>query len=550
VSEDELYDDDLIEQLNSLPVPDEDSAWGDMEKLLDKERDKTLVAPPARNARVWIAVSAAVVLIAILWLFVLPKRTEDQPKNNVTEENKDGRGNRKDTNSNSTAAAGNAPQSTDSLHIAGIGDTSSNASASNNKVQTEQPGAGKQEDKNNGALKVGNNTRINRNAKSGNNNQPAQNQPATSRGEISQKGGNTGRQPVIVNDNSKKGSGNKNNSLATGKPAGNKPHAPKKNDNIVQQENKHKENNAADKIINNPNTANAVVPAKPSADKQLPPKTDQGNKIAQAPGAPTVNGIRMADSINARIDSNKKNNIVAADTPKAGPAKPVVSNSTKFHVSLGMSEQQAVRLDCHCAYPENIYSDAPEVKDYIPSVYVRLYPSNKIFIQAEAKFALPQYVEEQLYKANVQTQPLNITTTSYVLKKVYYTQLPISVNYNILPNWSAGLGVAYNIFSQGVSQVDVRKKIFGSGTDSLISSNIIKGRNDSAFSGILKNNFQAFIESEYRLQHFSFGARYALGLQPYISYVDPFTHKLAEKKNQSLQFFIRFELWDSNRKKK
>jgi hypothetical protein len=229
--------------------------------------------------------------------------------------------------------------------------------------------------------------------------------------------------------------------------------------------------------------------------------------------------------------------------------KPKDGSKEKFHIAVGIADQQSVRLACDCIYPNDAYTKTSLVRDYIPSIYVRLYAKRKWFAQVEFKYAAPQYIQEQLYKNIEQNNPLNHLVTSYVLKKVYYNQVPISFNYFIRRNLSIGLGIIYNNFYGGVTQIDLNKKLFASLNDSLVSSKIVTSQSDSNFITIAKNSFQGLLQGQYQWRNFSFGARYAIGLQPYIKYNDPVTNKLSEKKSNALNIFISYTLWDSKKGK-
>ncbi|HTC01032.1 MAG TPA: hypothetical protein VK705_10145, partial [Ferruginibacter sp.] len=265
-----------------------------------------------------------------------------------------------------------------------------------------------------------------------------------------------------------------------------------------------------------------------------------------------------------------KHHIIKKDTSTIKPlvlttkdssttAKKKDNNKKQLRISAGIAEQQAIRLNCDCVYPNDAYTTSSLVTDYIPSVYIRIQPSKKWFVQAELKYKAPQYIQEQLYRESVQDLPFDYTTTTYVIKKVYYNQVPLSFDYYIIPHLSIGVGVIYNNYAGQVSQQDIRKKLYGTTADSVISSRIISDRNDSNFITFTKNSFQGLIEGQYDWRRFSIGARYAIGLQPYLKYntdqinngISPApSNNVVEKKNDALTIFIRYELWDSRGKKK
>ena len=122
---------------------------------------------------------------------------------------------------------------------------------------------------------------------------------------------------------------------------------------------------------------------------------------------------------------------------------------------------------------------------------------------------------------------LSTTTTSLTLKKSFYHQAPLTFNYYIRPNWSAGAGLIWNKFYGAVADREVIKQN-GQQVDTL-SKGIIFFKSDST-SSFSKSYFQALIETEYKWKRFYFGARYTFGLQPYIKFSLPAGGEQKEKK--------------------
>jgi len=229
------------------------------------------------------------------------------------------------------------------------------------------------------------------------------------------------------------------------------------------------------------------------------------------------------------------------------PGKKKNSNERKkFNLAAGISIQQLVRLHDNLVYPSD-GNNISSIADYIPSVYIRLYNRKKWFIQSEFKYAAPQDIQEFIYKVNVQDQPFKDIVTSYTLKQVRFHQISAGFHYFVLPNLSIGSGVIYNIFSSADIQEDVHQMQYESNS-LLVGSVNMTNKNDSNFSGHIKNNFQWLLETQYKWKQFSLGLRYAVGLQPYINYVDPFSGYAAQKNNNTLNVFLRYEFWRSVKK--
>jgi hypothetical protein len=229
----------------------------------------------------------------------------------------------------------------------------------------------------------------------------------------------------------------------------------------------------------------------------------------------------------------------AKDSSATAKKKDEKNKKKKAYFAAGLGEQQNINLNCNCVYHTSTNTDAGSIKDFLPAPYLRFYSVKKWFLQAAFKYATPQHIGDFMYRSSMS----GLIDTSYVLRDVYYHQIPISFNYTVLPNWSVGAGVVYNIYSSEIRQEDISKKIYGS-PDSIISSTIIKDKKDSN-SLSLSNYFQAMLETEYQWKHFSIGMNYTVALEPFAKYSDPRSGSSATKSNNSLNVFIRYELWRS-----
>jgi hypothetical protein len=261
------------------------------------------------------------------------------------------------------------------------------------------------------------------------------------------------------------------------------------------------------------------------------------NKYAMQP---TVDTPAVIDSI------KHKDSVIVKSLPKTAndssatvKKKDQKDKKLKAYFAAGLAAQQSVNVNCNCSYPTSTNTNAGTVTDFLPAAYLRFYSTKKWFLQAAFKYATPQHIGDFMYKSELS----GLVDTSYVLRDVYYHQVPLSFNYTILPNWSIGVGVVYNIYSSELRQEDISKKNYGL-PDSLISSTVIKDKKDSNFL-TLSNYFQALFETNYEWKHFSIGISYTMALQSFAEYADPFSGLPASKRNNSLNIFIRYELWRS-----
>ena len=79
------YEKELAQELKKLPLPNEDAAWDDMSKLLDKDNDRGGI-PPNRGNIVWGSLIGALLIGALLF-FVYKRSTDTRLVNNQTTSN-------------------------------------------------------------------------------------------------------------------------------------------------------------------------------------------------------------------------------------------------------------------------------------------------------------------------------------------------------------------------------------------------------------------------------------------------------------------------------
>lgn len=289
--------------------------------------------------------------------------------------------------------------------------------------------------------------------------------------------------------------------------------------------------------------------------------------------------LKATSNSNAEIESTVDKNINDADRHQPNILKPVTANATAkkivrvdslkknkpdtiakkeqtendsvhqryFYLGAGLTLHQLIPIAGQKSNPYNSLGRKNSLRDYLPSVYLRLYNNKKWFIQSEFRYGAPQYTKDIEFdlKKTIDSSGIFVTSESKKIKKTFYHQLPVSFNYFILPALSAGAGITFNKFSSAVVQQNVNILNTIRQTDSLVSSDLVTQK--KADSNFVKTYMQALFEMQYQWKRFSAGGRYSFGLQPYLEFTLPGGIQRKEK-NSSLQIFIRYELWQSRRK--
>jgi hypothetical protein len=223
------------------------------------------------------------------------------------------------------------------------------------------------------------------------------------------------------------------------------------------------------------------------------------------------------------------------------PKKDTVSKKLSFSAGIGL--QQQLPVGGQQFVPYNSQGRKGTLGDYIPSVYLRMAREGKWFLQSAFRYGAPQYNRETVFRQQVVNDtgqaPRFRLTTSSILKKTYYHQLPLTFNYVVLPNWSVGAGIQLNKFSSAIYEEQVLYHDNTTQQDTMKNKTIRTLKRDTAFK---KLYFQGVFETQYQRKRFSFGARYTFGLQSYLRFTLP-GGNLQEEKNSALQAFLRYRLW-------
>lgn len=507
------YEERLSEQLNDLPLPDENLAWGDMRRRLDKDDDDRgffLFRLP--GCVLWGLM--LLLVIAVGWWVIRPEKwftgkTADEKITSVPAQKEPG-----DTRNNPVLLADTSQRSKGKSENEKkeevVTDKQPLVSGSGNKKVPDQKSKDKSQNEKMEAVVTGTEPSAFRTSNKKTAGQRSKVKSQKEKIDVAV----TGAELSIRKTNNKKAAGVKSKNEKSQK---------EKTGIVVRDQ--------GPPVLKTTNDTTGVVRKKditivPASDTVAKPSIDSTTKPVTPASA-----------------DNKSTETVKANQPKKDSAK-----KENISFSIGMAMQQQLPVNGQKMVPYNSLGRKGTLRDYIPSVYFRIHRDDKWFLQSEFRYGVPQYTKEFLYKQKITVDtpgPPVTTTTSARLKKTFYHQLPLTFNYFVLPDWSVGTGIVWNKFVSAISEQEIRRRLPGTTLDSVISNGIIK--TPGADSNFAKSYFQAVLETQYRWKRFSIGARYAFGLQPYIKFTLPGGTQ-QEEKNSSLQLFLRFELWKSKEK--
>ena len=237
---------------------------------------------------------------------------------------------------------------------------------------------------------------------------------------------------------------------------------------------------------------------------------------------------------------------IVSEQSKTSEKKVVQHNKNDFYFSVGIGEQQQIPIAGQTSVPYSSYGREGSFSDYIPSVYVRLHKKENWFVQAEFRYGAAQSLKEFSYSQQTKLDPSgsNVTTTTLRLKKTYYHQLPLSFNYYVYPRLSVGIGGIYSRFYRAITEQETKTRNLQTQTE-IVNKQIIPVKNFTD-SFLYKTQVHLLLQADYEWKRLSFGLRYTKDMQPFIKYTKP-DGAIDEEKNQTLQFILRFRLWQSGK---
>jgi hypothetical protein len=290
-------------------------------------------------------------------------------------------------------------------------------------------------------------------------------------------------------------------------------------------------------LVNKKEADNTTKWGNPSPARNPATVTAASDSLKEAVAKNIPEITNQKDTASAIKDTTKSAEPLAmSNEPKTRKAKK--NNTLLFSAGVGL--QQAIAFNGQQTSSYNLNGKQNSLSDKIPSVYLRLQ-KDQWFLQGEFHYGVPQAVESFAFS---QTTAYNATagelrTERAIVQKLYYHQLPLSINYFVLPQWSVGTGGAYNLLAGAVTEqeTDLKNTLTGSG---LSKSRVVpvKGFRDSF---LYRSIIGVLLQTDYHWKRFSFGLRYTAGLQSFIKYTRP-DGAVLDEKNQSLQVVLRFRV--------
>ena len=542
MNERQPYEKHLAEKLQQLPLPDAAESWPQMKALLEKEMPR---GPGGWSGKKWIlGIGGGILLLSMLFFgnkFLSDKNKTSiattnskqkqidntEPSTTTAPRNANKTGGKKDTNSKLVTANG-----TDKNKIS---ETAVNEDAKNSnketKNQTPSP-----DDKN---LHTG----------------------ISNKKEVNNKKANTQK---TEDDSDKIASLNRPNEKSTVE----SDNASSTLKNIRKDSNKNpvfnkkfSEKNAAKNITE---AEDISITNKNSVRKENTFTANLANReLVSTQVNASVSAVYNPDiTIGDSIEKNYAGNIALVNnkTNTTDENKAMVKSKQKSlrerqsrTFTAGLSLPLSFPLGDQKALGYNFNGGGNTVSDYIPSPHVQFHVNLLVYLQTEVQFISPQYIQPILLTQKKQEIPGGgrYRYTSIYAKKLYYFNIPLAIHYSPFKNFYMGTGLQFSSLLSGIALFDERTtQTVGTGViDTIAKQYFLKFRHDTLSQKLGSNEFRLLFDANYHWNRFTVGLRYNQALSNYVSLRINNTGPLIQDKNKSLQFYLRYNLWEEKKRR-
>ncbi|MEP7277572.1 MAG: hypothetical protein ABI813_02920 [Bacteroidota bacterium] len=221
--------------------------------------------------------------------------------------------------------------------------------------------------------------------------------------------------------------------------------------------------------------------------------------------------------------------------------------------AAGVAVNSRIPLGAQGRYNYNMNAKSGTFSDYIPSLYLQFHLNDYVYMQMELNFVSPQYTPQMLvYRQNngMGAQPGMSLQKSIYLQKLYYFSLPVSLHYSPVNNFYFSVGLQFSSFQSGLVAIQENQYTTLSGPDhpSNVSNTVLKFKDDSIAATIRPNEWRWQAGADYYWNRFTVGMRYNRSFKTLFQGSLPGSLAPTNMRNESLVFFIRYNLFESRKK--
>ncbi|MFL5744091.1 MAG: hypothetical protein ACJ751_05465 [Niastella sp.] len=299
--------------------------------------------------------------------------------------------------------------------------------------------------------------------------------------------------------------------------------------------------------------------------RSLPSQPSTGSELKESPVTYKINYTGDAVISPSGMVQREFTYYTQADLfpDKAAGKKTVRKKSNPFSTNedkkfaLGLSLPLGFPIGDQEALAYNSRGGVNTVSDYIPSPHFQYHFNNKTYVQAGLQFKAPQFIHPLLlYQSQVMYQQgpnLMEQITNITARKLYYFNIPITIYHSPLKNFYMGTGLQYSNLLSGVAQyeqIEKRYNPIGPPQEYLVKNYFTQFKNDSLSSRLNGSEVRLLVDMSYYWSRFTVGLQYSQAFNNYVSFqVNPPISPYTFDKNKSLQFYLRYNIWEDKKRK-
>jgi len=219
-------------------------------------------------------------------------------------------------------------------------------------------------------------------------------------------------------------------------------------------------------------------------------------------------------------------------------------------IAIGLSLPLGFPLGDQEPLAYNRHAGANTISDYIPSPHIQYHLNNRTYFQTQVQLSQPQFIRPiLLYQDKTPgTQVNTFIYHSIYARKLYYFNLPVSVYHSPLRNFYMGTGLQFSSMLSGVALTEQRR--VSPGDEYIINQTYSKFGNDSLSRRFNNNEVRLLLDMNYYWNRFTVGLQYNQAFNNYVSFqVNPTSPYIFDK-NKSLQFYLRYNIWEDRKRKR
>lgn len=232
-----------------------------------------------------------------------------------------------------------------------------------------------------------------------------------------------------------------------------------------------------------------------------------------------------------------------------GKSKEIFAGENK-NMAFGFSLPLGFPLGDQKPGAYNINAKPNTVSDFIPVPHLQYHINNKVYLQTELQLMNPQFIQPVLlYQDKRQVTATNsVHYNSIYARKLYYFNIPLGIHYSPFQHFFLGTGLQFSSLLSGVALQEETSTVIGSGRSYVVNQRYTKFKNDTLSRKIDENEFRLMLDANYYWKKFTVGLRYNQAFSNYVSLRVNTSSSLFQDKNKSLQFYLRYNLWENQKK--